>query len=75
VILDQNFLKIKKVILKTTLSQDLLMTKYGKSEKTVLSISEHPFLQFQGKTKEGARLDDLKIKSVLMHVIGQKNTK
>jgi hypothetical protein len=51
------------------------MTKFGKSEKTVLSISEHPFLQFQGKTKEGARLDDLKIKSVLMHVIGQKNTK
>jgi hypothetical protein len=46
------------------------MTKFGKSKKNQtiwFAIPDHLFWQFQGKTKEGATLKDLKIQSVLRH--------
>jgi hypothetical protein len=46
------------------------MTKFGKSKKNQtiqFAILDHPFWQFQGKTKEGANLKDLKIQGVLRH--------
>jgi hypothetical protein len=46
------------------------MTKFGKSEKTGLSsflFRNIWFWQFQGKAKEGAKIEDLKIQGVLRH--------
>jgi hypothetical protein len=51
-------------------ADQVLMTKFGKSEK--IRLFELPFqnirfYQFQGKTKVGAKLKDLKIQCVLRH--------
>jgi hypothetical protein len=54
------------------------MTKFGKSGKTRLSGSlfrNIRFWQFQYKTKEGIRLEDLKIQGVLRHAKGLKSIK
>jgi hypothetical protein len=54
------------------------MTKFGKSEKTGLSgllFRNIRFYQFQGNTKEGAKLEDLKIQCVLRHGKGLKGIK
>jgi hypothetical protein len=48
----------------------MLMTKFDKSKKTGLSgflFRNIRFCQFQGKTKEGAKLEDLKIQGVLRY--------
>jgi hypothetical protein len=44
------------------------MTKFGKAEKTSLSGLPNQsiqFWQFQSKTEEGAKLEDLKIQGIL----------
>jgi hypothetical protein len=54
------------------------MTKFGESEKTGLSdflFWNIRFWQFQGKTKEWAKLEDLKIRGVLRHEKGLKSKK
>jgi hypothetical protein len=54
------------------------MTKFGKRGKTRLSSLPFwniRFWQFQGKTKEGAKLKDLKIRCVLRHGKGLKGIK
>jgi hypothetical protein len=56
----------------------VLMTKFGKSGKIRLSsllFRNIWFCQFQDKTKEGARLEDLKIQRVLWHEKGLKSIK
>jgi hypothetical protein len=56
----------------------MLMTKFGKSKK----IGPSGFLfwtvwfqQFQSKTKDGDKLEDLKIQCVLKHEKGPKDIK
>jgi hypothetical protein len=54
------------------------MTKFSTSEKTVLSgflFQNIRFWQFQGKTKGGAKLEDLKIQDILRHEKGLKSIK
>jgi hypothetical protein len=54
------------------------MIKFGKYEKTRLSgflFRIIRFWQFQGKTKEGAKLEDLKIQGILRHGKGLKGIK
>jgi hypothetical protein len=54
------------------------MTKFGKSEKTGLSsllFQNIRFWQFQVKTKEGAKLEDLKIQRILRHEKGLRSNK
>jgi hypothetical protein len=48
----------------------MLMTKFGESGKIRLSgflFWNIRFWQFHGKTKEGAKLEDLKIQDILRH--------
>jgi hypothetical protein len=52
------------------------MTKFGESGKTELSsflFQNIRFWQCQGKTKEGAKLEDLKIQCILRHGKGLKS--
>jgi hypothetical protein len=54
----------------------LLMTKFGKSEKTRLSsllFWNIRFLQFQSKAKEEAKFEDLKIQDILKQEKGLKD--
>jgi hypothetical protein len=53
-----------------SIMNDMEMTKFGKFGKTGLSgflFRIIRFWKFQGKTKEGVKLKDLKIQGVLMH--------
>jgi hypothetical protein len=54
---------------------NVLMMKFGKSRNTGLSgllFQTIRFWQFQGKTKKGAKLKDLKMQGVLRHGKGLK---
>jgi hypothetical protein len=54
------------------------MTKFGESEKIELSdflFQNIRFWQFQGKIKEGAKLQDLKIQGILSHGKGLESIK
>jgi hypothetical protein len=54
----------------------VFMTKFGKSGKTRLSgllFRDIWFWQFQVKTKEGAKLEDLETQGVLRHGKGLRN--
>jgi hypothetical protein len=56
----------------------VLVTKFGKAEKTGLSSLPTRgiwFYQFQSKTEEGAKLEDLKIQCVLKQENGLKGIK
>jgi hypothetical protein len=56
----------------------VLMTKFGKAEKTGLSGLPNQsirFWQFQSKTKEWAKLEDLKIQGVFKQEKGLKGIK
>jgi hypothetical protein len=56
----------------------MLMTKFGKAEKIGCSgflFRIVWFWQFQYKTKEGARLEDLRIQGILRHGKGLKSIK
>jgi hypothetical protein len=56
----------------------VLMTKFDKSEETGPSgflLRTMRFWQFQGKTKEGAKVEDLKIQYVLKYEKGLEGIK
>jgi hypothetical protein len=55
------------MIIQLSRKKKLLMTKFGKSEKTGsfgFPFGTIRFQQFQNKTKEGAELEDLKVQCV-----------